>query len=183
MAPLSLVWPKTYYKTQITTLQCNSSPKKISTNPSKWVLNSKEMETIEAKREKFPSVYHLCVWKKLCFRTKSLHDILGGSVVRNPLASVGDTGLTRDLGRFHMPWCTYVATTPVHHNHWARALESRNHDYCAHMPQLLELMLHNERRHCDEKPAHCNYRAAPTRQLEKAHAQQQGPRVAKNQIK
>ena len=108
MAPLSLVWPKTYYKTQITTLQGNSSPKKISTNPSKWVLNSKEMETIEAKREKFPSVYHLCVWKKLCFRTKSLHDMLGGSVVKNPPASVGDTGLTPDLGRSHMPWCTYV---------------------------------------------------------------------------
>ena len=28
----------------------------------------------------------------------------GGSVVKNPLAKAGDTGLIPDLGGFHMPW-------------------------------------------------------------------------------
>ena len=28
----------------------------------------------------------------------------GGSVVKNPLASAGDTGLSPVLGRSHMPW-------------------------------------------------------------------------------
>ena len=28
----------------------------------------------------------------------------GGSVIRNPPANAGDTGLIRGPGRFHMPW-------------------------------------------------------------------------------
>ena len=108
--------------------------------------------------------------------------MLGGSVVKNPPASVGDTGLTPDLGRSHMPWCTYV--------NYARAPQPLSLCSRVQEPRLLrphatttKLMLHNKRSHCDEKPVHCNYRAASTRQLEKARAQQQGPRVAKNQIK
>ena len=37
---------------------------------------------------------------------------LGGSVVKNPSASAGETGLIPDLGRSHMPW-----------SHWAHTLE------------------------------------------------------------
>ena len=53
------------------------------------------------------------------------------------------------------------ATKPVRHNYWAYALEPASHNYWAHVPQLpkpvrLEPMLHNERSHRNEKPAHCN---------------------------
>ena len=53
------------------------------------------------------------------------------------------------------------ATKPMHHSYWACALEPANHNYRAHVPQLLkpvclELVLHNKRSHRSEKPVHCN---------------------------
>ena len=35
---------------------------------------------------------------------KYLEGFLGGSVVKNPPANAGDTGLIPGPGRFHMPW-------------------------------------------------------------------------------
>ena len=51
------------------------------------------------------------------------------------------------------------ATKPMRHNYWAWALEPTSHNYWAHVPQLLkpvglEPVLHNKRRHRNEKPAH-----------------------------
>ena len=53
------------------------------------------------------------------------------------------------------------AIGPVRHNYWACALEPVSHNYWAHVPQLLkparlEPVLHNERSHRNEKPAHLN---------------------------
>ena len=53
------------------------------------------------------------------------------------------------------------ATKPVRHNYWACALEPASHKYLACVPPLLkprrlEPMLHNNRSHRDEKPAHHN---------------------------
>ena len=62
----------------------------------------------------------------------------GGTVVTNPPANAGDTGLSPGPGRFHM-------------------LRSNK----ARVPQLLkpaslEPMLRNKRSHCNEKPAYHN---------------------------
>ena len=51
------------------------------------------------------------------------------------------------------------AAKAMHHNYWACTLEPTSHNYWARAPQLLkpvclEPMLHNKRRHCNEKPAH-----------------------------
>ena len=58
------------------------------------------------------------------------------------------------------------ATEPVRHNYWACALEPVSHNYWARVPQLLkparlEPVLHNKRRHHNEKPAHCNEEQPP----------------------
>ena len=58
------------------------------------------------------------------------------------------------------PTCRGV-TKPACHNYWACTLEPASHNYWAHVPQLLkpmhlEPMLHNKRRHCNEKPTHHN---------------------------
>ena len=58
------------------------------------------------------------------------------------------------------PTC-HGATKRVHHNYWACALEPTSHSFWAHMLQLLkpvclEPVLHNKRRHCNEKPVHRN---------------------------
>ena len=49
----------------------------------------------------------------------------GGPGVKNPPASAGDAGSTLSLGSFHMPKPTHSAA-----------------------------VLHSERNHCNEKPAH-----------------------------
>ena len=53
------------------------------------------------------------------------------------------------------------ATKPVRHNYWTCALEPTSHNYWACVPQLLKParlvpMLHNNRSHHNEKPAHRN---------------------------
>ena len=61
----------------------------------------------------------------------------GGTVVKNPPANAGDTDSSPGPGRSP---CTTI-TEPVCHNYWACALEP---------------VLHNRRRHRNEKPAHRN---------------------------
>ena len=42
----------------------------------------------------------------LLFQRTRLVDVPGGSVIKNPPVSAGDTGLIPGLGRFHLPWGT-----------------------------------------------------------------------------
>ena len=58
----------------------------------------------------------------------------GGTVVKNPPANEGDTGLSPDPGRSHVLW----ATKPMCHNYWACALEPASYSPWAHVPQLLK---------------------------------------------
>ena len=58
------------------------------------------------------------------------------------------------------------ATKPMRHNSWDCALEPTSHNYWARVPQLLKLVclepvLHNERSHRNEKPAHRNEEKPP----------------------
>ena len=67
----------------------------------------------------------------------------GGAVVENPPANAGDMGsiLVRED-----PTCC-GATKLVCHNYWARVPQLLK-------PMRLEPVLHNERSHFNEKPAH-----------------------------
>ena len=84
-------------------------------------------------------------------------DFPGGAVVKNPPAKQG----TRVQALvWEDPTC-HGATKPVRHNYWSCALEPKSHNYWTCVPQLvkamhLEPMLHNKRRHSNEKPAHFN---------------------------
>ena len=69
------------------------------------------------------------------------------------------------------------AMKPVHHNYWACALEPRSHNYWS--PDILEPALCNKRSHLMEKPARCNWGAAPARCKQSKTAQQKRPREAK----
>ena len=62
----------------------------------------------------------------------------GGSVVKNLPANAGDTGLTPDPVRSHMPWSNKAPG----HNYWS--------------PRALEPKLCNKRSHGNKKPAHRN---------------------------
>ena len=83
------------------------------------------------------------------------------------------------------PTC-HGATKPMRHNYWACVLEPVSHNYWTHVPQLLSL----HSRACapqQEKPPQWEARAPQqsspcSPQLEKAHAQQRRPNVAKNKI-
>ena len=75
--------------------------------------------------------------------------------IRLPMQGTWVRALVRDD-----PICR-GATKPVCHNYWACALEPESHNYWACVPQLLkpaclEPVLHNERSHHKEKPAHSN---------------------------
>ena len=69
-----------------------------------------------------------------------------GTVVKNPPANAGDTGV-RALVR-EDPTCR-GATKPMHHNYWACKPQLLK-------PVRLEPMLHNKRSHRNEKPVHRN---------------------------
>ena len=86
----------------------------------------------------------------------------GGSVVKNPPASVRESGSVPGPGRFHMSrsneawmpqllsllWSPRAATTePTGHNYWS--------------PKTLEPVPHRKKSHCNEKPMHCIQRVAP----------------------
>ena len=68
----------------------------------------------------------------------------GGSVVKNPPTSVGDTGSIPGPGRFHMLQSNWTHASPL------LSLCSG-----AREPQLLKPS-RNKRSHWNEKPAHCN---------------------------
>ena len=74
----------------------------------------------------------------------------GGSMVKNPPANAGDTGLILGLGRFHMTQNNSACAPQL------LSLCSRAQDL-----QLLKLVsprarLRNLRSHCNEKPSHCH---------------------------
>ena len=65
----------------------------------------------------------------------------GGSVVKNPLTSAGDTDAIPGLGRSHM---LQSNSASGHHNYWACVLEPRNHNKRSHF----------------ERPMHSNWKVA-----------------------
>ena len=71
-------------------------------------------------------------------KTRHPRDFPGGTVVKNPPANTGDTGLSPGPGRSHML-----------RSNWARAPQLLK-------PARLEPELHNKRSHRNEKPAHHN---------------------------
>ena len=83
-----------------------------------------------------PKPLYLRVW--LYLRTESskrwLRGFPRGSVVKNSPANAVDPGLTPGPGR--STGC--AATKPVHHDYWAYARESRNHNLWARVQQLLK---------------------------------------------
>ena len=84
----------------------------------------------------------------------------GGTVIKSPPASAGDTGLIRV---WEDPTCC-GATKPVRPNYWACALEPVSHNYWAHVPQLL-------------KPAHCRARMPQLVSLRAATTEARTPRA------
>ena len=87
----------------------------------------------------------------------------GSSVVKNLPANAGDTGSIPGQGGSHMP-SSNEARVPQLLSRCSRAWELQ-----LLKPRKLEPMLGNRRSHCNEKPAHHNWRvASPTLlQLEK----------------
>ena len=79
-----------------------------------------------------------------------------GSVVKNPPANVGDTGLSPDWENS----ACLATTKPMCHNYWACTLELRSHNYWAHMPQLLKLAHPRDCALWKEKPPWWGARAA-----------------------
>ena len=80
----------------------------------------------------------------------------GGSMVKNAPSNAGDLGSIPSLGRSHMLQSNQACAPQL------LSLCSRAWD-----PQLLSLhtlepVLCNKRSHCNEKPADCSWRVAPT---------------------
>ena len=77
------------------------------------------------------------------------------------------------------------ATKPVCHSYWACTLEPANHNYWAHVPQLLkpvrlEPVLPTREATAMRSPCTTTKSSPRSLQLEKAHVQQQRPNAAKN---
>ena len=112
---------------------------------------------------------------------KSKHQIIwdfpGGPVVKTMLSgfpgnSVGKKKIQLSIQKAQVqsliqkdPTCHRV-TNLLHHNYWATALEPGTtttepscHSYWS--PLTLETMLCNKRSHCNDKPAHHSWSAAP----------------------
>ena len=62
---------------------------------NQWQYDPEELQKVSFLWNAFPDQQILL--------EKSLEGFLGGSVVKNPPANAGDTGLISDLGRSHMP--------------------------------------------------------------------------------
>ena len=91
-------------------------------------------------------------------RSKSIVEgFPGGTVVKNPPANAGDTGLSPVLGRSHMsrsnqaraPQLLSLRSRACEPHYWARAPQLLK-------PTCLEPVLRNKRSHRNEKPAHRN---------------------------
>ena len=100
----------------------------------------------------------------------------GGSVVKNPPANAGDTG----LWDFTYRW----ASKPMCHNSWAllwspMATTTEPVYHSCWSLHALEPGLHSKRSHRIEQPAHCNYRVAHLAATREKPVLQQRPRTAK----
>ena len=103
---------------------------------------------------------------------KHFGDFPSGPVVKNPCCNAGDTGLIPGPGTAHMPWSN-KAHTPQLLSQCSRASEPQLLGPCAATPEAchVEPMLHNKRRHHDEKPVHQNEeQPAPTATRESLRA-------------
>ena len=127
-----------------------------------------------------PKPLYLRMW--LYLGTESLKRWLrgfpGGSVVKNSPAKAVDPGLTPGPGRSK----DCGATKQVHHDYWAYAWESRNHNLWAHVQQLLKPEC--PRAVLGKPPwweAHiCNWRVALLTTAREKPEQQWRPSSAKN---
>ena len=81
----------------------------------------------------------------------------GGSVIKNLLASAGDTGSIPELGGSHMP----LSNLPLCRDYVTRALEPKSHNYWSWQAQSPALC--SKKRHYNKKPSHCSERVAPSR--------------------
>ena len=110
-----------------------------------------------------------------------MEDFPGGTVVKYPPASVGTwvQALVREDRH---------ATEQLSHNYWACALEPMSHNYWACVSQLLkaahlEPVLRNKKPATATRSLRTAAKSSPcSPQVEKAHAQQWRPNVAKNKI-
>ena len=101
------------------------------------------MGLIPGQGTKIPHVeWHVQIKKKGGFP--------GGSVVKIslPMQETGVQSLIWD-DRSHMPYAVEQRSL------YATTVEPGNHNYGS--PRALEPVLHNERSHCSEKSAHCNW--------------------------
>ena len=106
---------------------------------NQWQYDPEELQKVSFLWNAFPDQQILL--------EKSLEGFLGGSVVKNPPANAGDTGLILGLGRFPMTQ-NNSACVPQLLSLYSRAQEL----------QLLKLvspraMLCNVRSHCNKKPS------------------------------
>ena len=71
-------------------------------------LGSLDMDSLEALSFFVPQLFNkLFVKYSSLNKRHTYEDFLGGPVVKNPLANVGDTGSIPGPGRFHMPQGSY----------------------------------------------------------------------------
>ena len=112
----------------------------------------------------------------LIFKNSNFRGFPGGTVVKNPPANAGDTGLSPGPGRSHMP-----------RRNQARGPQLLRLRSIAREPQLLkptrlEPVLCNKRSHPMRSPCTATTSSPRSLQLEKACAQQRRPNAAKNKI-
>ena len=81
------------------------------------------------------------------FKLKAFLGLPCGSVVKNPPAGAGDTGLIPDPGRSPIPQGNYTGVPQL------LSLGSGARELQLLRPHALEPMLHNKRSHFCEKPA------------------------------
>ena len=100
----------------------------------------------------------------VCFKIQSFLDFPNGTVDKNSLPMQGTwVWSVIQEGRFHVPW----ATKPMCHNYWACALGpgSRNYRICATATEACApySLCSTTGSHCNAKPAHRSWGAAPAR--------------------
>ena len=104
-----------------------------------------------------------------------------GAVDESLPVSAGDMDLILGPGRFHVLQSNWACAAqllspcsiePVSCNYWAPMLQLLK-------PMCLELVLHNKRSHCNEKPSHHSEEYPRSLQLERACTKQQRLSAAK----
>ena len=109
-------------------------------------------------------------WKKLD------RDFPGDTVVKNPPANAGDTGLIPGSGRSHMPQSNEAPVPQL------LSLRSTAREPQLLKPTHLEPTLHNKEATAMRSPCTTTKSSPRSPQLEKANVQQRRPNAAKNKF-